>query len=169
MCDKCVRNEEIPRLVPLTPDRPSPSTSLVARARELVPPMLAGLLSPDQSSSRLRRAFSGLGLLAALLALTSVAAPFAMLVLGLASVFLTGWALYGDDRRALTRFAIVNGLAILLLSWGATERSDLIIERTPDEIDVSLNGVRLSASLAGIESPLNRASVTLGAVDERPV
>ena len=60
-------------------------------------------------------------------------------------------------------------MAILLLAWAATERSDLVIERTPEEIDVSLNGVRLTASLAGIESPLNRVSVELSAVDERPV
>jgi hypothetical protein len=34
---------------------------------------------------------------------------------------------------------------------------------------VSLNGVKLAASLAGIDSPLNRVTVEMSAVDERPV
>ena len=32
-----------------------------------------------------------------------------------------------------------------------------------------MNGVKLGASLAGIDSPLNRVSVSLGPVEERPV
>ena len=141
----------------------------MVRAQTLVRPILAGLLSPDQSSSAVRRGVAGLGVLAALLALTSVASPIALLVSGLAAVCLTGGALFGDDRRALARFAVLNGVAILLLAWAATERSELIVERTPEEIDVSLNGVRLAASLAGIESPLNRVAVELSGLDERPV
>ena len=141
----------------------------VARARAQAGPILARLTSPDQCSGSMRRLFAGLGLLAAVLALTSIAAPLALLLLGVSAVLLTGWALYADDRRGLVRFAALNGVAILLLTWGAIERSELVIERTPDEIDASLNGVRLSASLAGIESPLNRVSVALSAVDERPV
>lgn len=126
-------------------------------------------MSPDQSRGVVRRAFAGLGLLAALLALSSVAAPLGLLLLGLAAVLLTGWSLFGADRPPLRRFVIVNGIAILLLAWGATERADLIVERTPEQLDVSLNGVRLGASLAGINSPFDRVTVGLGAVEERPV
>lgn len=140
-----------------------------ARVQAQARPILARLSAPDQCSGRTRRAFAGLGLLAAILALTSVAAPLALVLLGVAAVLLTGWALYGEDGRALRRFVVLNGVAVLLLTWGATERSELVIERTPDEIDVSLNGVRLTASLAGIESPLDRVAVELSAVDERPV
>jgi hypothetical protein len=137
--------------------------------RDAARPILARLVSPVQCGEPIRRLFAGLGALAAILALTSVAAPIVMAVLGLAAVMLTGWALYGDDRAALKKFAASNGVAILLLAWGALVRSELRIVRTPEQLDVSLNGVRLSASLAGRGGPLDRVSVELGAVDERPV
>ena len=101
----------------------------VARARAQAGPILARLTSPDQCSGSMRRLVAGLGLLAAVLALTSIAAPLPLLLLGVSAVLLTGWALYADDRRRLLRFAALNGVAILLLAWGTTERSELVIER----------------------------------------
>lgn len=113
--------------------------------------------------------FAGLGCLSALLALGVPADPLALVVLGLAAVCWITTALYGADRRALIRFGAINGLAILLLGWGAFERTDLVIQRTPEQLEVSLNGVRLAASLGGIDSQLNHVSVSLSSVDERPM
>jgi len=135
----------------------------------LAPPILAGLLSPDQRSDRAVRLLAGGGLLAAVLALTLVAEPLGLLLLTVAAVLAIGTALYGADYGRLRRFVVVNGVVMLLLAWAATEQADLVIERSPEHLDVSLNGVRLSANLAGVESPLNRVTVELGPLDERPV
>ena len=148
---------------------PLVTVTMVVRAKSLVRPILAGALSPNQSSGLVRRGIAGLGVLAVVLALTTVASSFTMLLLGLSAVFLTAWALFADDRRALIRFAAINGVAMLLLAWAVTERSEVVVERRADEIDVSVNGVRLAASLAGIETNLDRVAVELSPVDERPV
>lgn len=134
-----------------------------------MPPILAGLLTPNQRNSRVRRMFAGLGLVAALLALSVQTDPLALLLLGAAAVCLTGVALHGDCRPALTRFVAVNGVALLLLCWGAWEHSDLVIRRTPDQLEVTLGGVRLAANLTGIDSLLNHVTVGVSAVDDRPM
>ena len=108
-------------------------------------------------------------MVAALLALSVVADWLTLLLLGLACVGLTGYALFADDHQRLVRFAIINGVAMLLLGWAATERAELLVQRTPDQLEVSLNGVRLTTTTAGIDSPFNRVSVELSAVEERPV
>ncbi|MGE3911972.1 MAG: hypothetical protein AB7K36_21615, partial [Chloroflexota bacterium] len=63
-------------------------------------------MTPDQSSSRLRRLLAGLGLVAALLALSVIADPLTLVLLALAAVALTGCALYSDNVPALKRFAV---------------------------------------------------------------
>jgi hypothetical protein len=134
-----------------------------------MPPILAGLLTPDQRNCRVRRLFAGLGFVAALLALSVQTDPLALLLLGAAAVCLTGVALHGDCRPALTRFVAVNGVALLLLCCGAWEHSDLVIRRTPEQLEVTLGGVRLAANLAGIDSLLNHVTVGVSTVDDRPM
>lgn len=118
-------------------------------------PVVSGLFTPDDTSARLRRVFAGLGVVAALLALLVVADWLTLGVLTLACIGLTGYALCASDQRQLVRFGLVNGVAMLLLTWAATEGAELVIQRTPDQLEVTLNGVRLAASTAGIDSPLN--------------
>ncbi|MGE3909793.1 MAG: hypothetical protein AB7K36_10590, partial [Chloroflexota bacterium] len=125
-------------------------------------------MTPDQSSSRRRRLLAGLGLVAALLALSVIADPITLVLLALAAVALTGCALFSDDVPALKRFAVTNGLAMLLLAWAATERSEVMVQVTADQIEASVNGVHLAASRAGIEGPLNHVRVQVGAIEERP-
>jgi hypothetical protein len=134
-----------------------------------MPPILAGLLSYDQRNGVARRLLAGAGLLAALLALTLVAEPNGLGLLVVAAVLLTGAAIHGADGPKLRQFLVINGAAMLLLAWAVTETADLTIERSPEQLDVTVNGVRLTANLAGIDSPLNRVTVEMGALDQRPV
>jgi hypothetical protein len=135
----------------------------------LARPIVAGLLTPDHTSATARRLLAGLGLVAAVLALSVVADWLTFSLFGLACVGLSGYALFATDQSRLLRFAVVNGVAVLLRSWATTEQSELLVVRTPDQLEVSLNGVRLTTTTAGIDSPLNRVSVELSAVEVRPV
>ncbi|MCC7370423.1 MAG: hypothetical protein IT306_18510 [Chloroflexi bacterium] len=132
-------------------------------------PTLAALLTPDDTSVRTRRLAAGLGVLSGLLALSVVADWLALLLLAVGCVIFTAYALFAQERLLLLRFVVVNGAAMLLLGWAVSESSLLTIQRTPEQLEVTLNGVRLAATTAGIDSPLNRLTVEVGAVEERPV
>jgi hypothetical protein len=56
-----------------------------------------------------------------------------------------------------------------LLGCAATERSELVAQRTPYQLEISLVGVRMAAGQAGIDSPLHCISVEIGAVEKQPV
>lgn len=139
-----------------------------------MPAILTGLFAPDQRSEAVHRLLAALGLAAAASALSVVADEAIVVLFALAAVLLIGAAQGADDRRRLRRFVVVNGVAMLLLAWAATERADLLVERSPEQIDVLLNGVRLSAPLdgappAGAAATRQRVAVGLSPLSERPV
>lgn len=131
--------------------------------------ILAGLRRVDQSHVGLRRLLAAAAFVALLGALTVVAAPLALLVLGLGGVLLLAVALYGADQPRLRDFCLLNAAAVVLLAWAATERAELVVERAGDEVTVALHGVRLTARLADLEGGERRLALALSAVDERPM
>jgi hypothetical protein len=138
----------------------------------LASPILAALLTPDQSRPGVRRLLAAGGLVAFLLGLGVRADPLALLFTAAAGVLLTALAFHADDTHELRRFAVVNGLAMLLLVWGTVERPDLVVERNADQLSASIGTVRLGGSIwPGSMSGTgqDRIAIAVGGVDARPV
>lgn len=137
----------------------------------MAPPILAALLTPDQSRPAARRLLAALGLIAFLLALGVRGDVLTMLMMGLAGVFFTGLALHGRNLAEVRRFAIVNGAAILILAWAAAERTDLIVDRTPEQLTVTMGTVQLGASVSPTalsRGSEDRIAIGLTGLDARP-
>ena len=111
-------------------------------------PVVARLLALDSSRPLVGRATAALGLIGIVLALSVLTDPLSFTLLALAGAALVGCAWFAADRPALVRFIAVNAVVIAFLGWATTEQADLVIERSPQRLTVSLEGVELGASLA---------------------